>query len=227
MSCLGTRRKKKKDKGGKKTQTVSVHVEQELKGESQMAVTDHSGDESFDVSRLENAKRGELQKLCKKAGLKANGKVCLSIYYDGLFLKISLYMKMIQHSDRSWSLLKLDVRIHSAILNWVSKSSFNLKSKSLHVQVKSKYEYLQPPHPPPPHTHTFGKFWAFDLKLSSKWPGAGLIPNQAQTSRLMTCTEIKSHTIYCICILLIRIHICVITVVLILYFKITPGWQFF
>ena len=117
MSCLGTRRKKKKDKGGKKTQTVSVHVEQELKGESQMAVTDHSGDESFDVSRLENAKRGELQKLCKKAGLKANGKVCLSIYYDGLFLKISLYMKMIQHSDRSWSLLKLDVRIHSAILN--------------------------------------------------------------------------------------------------------------
>ena len=50
MSCHGTRRKKK-DKGGEKTQSISS-AEKELEGRPQLAVTGHGGEDPFDVSRL-------------------------------------------------------------------------------------------------------------------------------------------------------------------------------
>lgn len=71
MLCLGTRRKKRGKENTQSKPDVNIEIEKH-KAVSPVA---SAADVSIDLSSLEKAKRGELQKLCKEAGLKANGKV--------------------------------------------------------------------------------------------------------------------------------------------------------
>ena len=73
MSCHGTRRKKK-NKGGEKTQSISS-AEKELKGRPQLAVIGHGGEDPFDVSRLALPNRESFKNFKRKLVWRPMGRI--------------------------------------------------------------------------------------------------------------------------------------------------------